>query len=61
MTPAAVHNVVREGYNIEGSCVGDILTACCCGPCAAVRLAAEVQHRGGGAHKPLMQGKPMTY
>jgi len=45
-TPAMLHNVIREGYGIEGGCVGDIAVTLCCTPCAANRAAQEVKLRG---------------
>lgn len=45
-TPAMLHNVIREGYGIEGSCMGDICVTLFCTPCAINRAAQEVKLRG---------------
>jgi hypothetical protein len=45
-TPAMLHNVVREGYGIQGSCMGDICVTACCHVCAINRMAQEVKIRG---------------
>ena len=44
--PVAIRNIVREGYGIEGSCFGDILTTCCLPCCTGIQLRAEVNARG---------------
>lgn len=41
------HNIIREGYGISGTCIGDILCGLCCGPCAVTRMRGEVLARGG--------------
>eukprot|EP01063_Lacrimia_lanifica_P019482 TRINITY_DN267_c0_g1_i5.p1 TRINITY_DN267_c0_g1~~TRINITY_DN267_c0_g1_i5.p1 ORF type:complete len:221 (+),score=64.80 TRINITY_DN267_c0_g1_i5:63-725(+) len=41
VNPLVVGNLVREGYGIEGGCVGDILTGLCCGPCSVLRIQNE--------------------
>jgi hypothetical protein len=46
LSAVAVHNIVREGYGIEGSCMTDICTVMWCTPCAINRLRQEVQARG---------------
>lgn len=44
--PAAVRATFRHGYGIDGSCISDILTACCCGLCTIAQLSREAQIRG---------------
>jgi hypothetical protein len=45
-TPQMLHNIVREGYGIEGSCLGDVCLMMWCAPCAVNRAAQEVKMRG---------------
>lgn len=45
-TAPALRNIVREGYGIHGNCMGDMCYSCCCAPCSAVQVAAEVEKRG---------------
>eukprot|EP01084_Bolivina_argentea_P187569 323054_1 len=42
----AVRNIIREGYGIEGTCVGDVCVTCCCPCCAAIQVNSEVTARG---------------
>ncbi len=44
--PVLLYNMVREGYGIDGSCLGDTLTVCLCSCCAVTRVRAEVAKRG---------------
>ncbi len=37
---------VRDTFGIEGSTGGDAFAACCCGCCASVQLANELDDRG---------------
>merc|ERR1711935_379659 len=41
-----VRNIVREAYNIEGTCLGDLCWPCCFGPCSAAQLLRETKSRG---------------
>ena len=47
LSSAMARNMIREGYGIQGSCLGDIIMSCLCGPCSAVQLRQEVASRGG--------------
>lgn len=41
---------IRARYNLQGSCLVDIATACCCGLCDLVQQDKEVAtHEKGGA------------
>lgn len=44
----ATRNIVREGYHIEGSCIGDLCLPfwCCTGPCALCQVLRETKIRG---------------
>ena len=44
--PCAIYNFIREGYGIEGSCMGDILWNCCCPVCTIVQMWEETRLRG---------------
>jgi len=46
MMHPATRNVIREGYEIEGDCVGDIFFGMCCIPCSACQIANEVAATG---------------
>lgn len=39
---------VREKYNIEGNTCTDLLSHLCCGCCAIIQEANEIQGRGDG-------------
>ena len=39
-------NIIREGYNIKGNCVDDILIHTFCNPCSNIQLYTEVKRRG---------------
>jgi Cys-rich protein (TIGR01571 family) len=39
------YSIIREGYNINGSCFQDILIGCFCSPCAASQLVRETHSR----------------
>jgi hypothetical protein len=41
-----LHNIIREGYGVQGSCLGDICVSTFCLPCAVNRMAQEVKVRG---------------
>eukprot|EP01001_Neometanema_parovale_P009322 NODE_5564_length_932_cov_102.831891_g5341_i0.p1 GENE.NODE_5564_length_932_cov_102.831891_g5341_i0~~NODE_5564_length_932_cov_102.831891_g5341_i0.p1 ORF type:complete len:233 (-),score=44.44 NODE_5564_length_932_cov_102.831891_g5341_i0:232-876(-) len=51
MTPAFIRSVIREGYGIEGSCAGDLLSPYCCPCCTARQLLYETQMRGSKTMK----------
>lgn len=54
LTPASLRNIIREGYQIEGGCMEDILCGLFCFPCAINEQINEVELRGatrGGATK----------
>ena len=53
-------NIVREGYHLDGSCVGDIICATCFAPCAANQLRQEVDVRGPKALQDVQQLVPPT-
>lgn len=36
---------IREKYNLQGSCLVDIATACCCGCCDLIQQEKEAAHR----------------
>lgn len=57
MTLPGIRNTLREGYHIEGDCLGDILLSMYCRPCVVAQMMAEVQARGGrgGAFVPGMR------
>eukprot|EP01084_Bolivina_argentea_P206263 352201_1 len=44
--PVAVRNIIREGYGIEGGCLGDVCTTLFCPCCVGIQLRAEVNKRG---------------
>ncbi|CAM9773841.1 unnamed protein product [Chrysoparadoxa australica] len=47
MTSCAARSIIREGYNIEGSCCGeDILKPAFCPCLSAIQMLNEVKHRG---------------
>jgi Cys-rich protein (TIGR01571 family) len=46
MTTPLTRSIIREGYNIEGSCGGDILFGTCCGACAICQSFNEAKERG---------------
>jgi len=39
-------SIIRHGYNISGSCIGDICAMHCCQPCAIGRMKRETDKRG---------------
>ncbi|XP_062393692.1 cornifelin homolog A-like [Sardina pilchardus] len=41
----ALRSDIRERYNIKGSLCLDWMVGCCCGPCAVVQMAKEVNKR----------------
>ena len=43
---------LREKYNLQGSCLVDLATACCCGCCDLIQQDKEAEYReaqGAGA------------
>lgn len=38
---------LREKYNLQGSCIVDLATACCCGCCDLIQQDKEAEHREG--------------
>jgi PLAC8 family len=40
---------VRKKYNLQGSCIEDILLSCCCGCCSLIQQDKEAEYR-----EPLM-------
>uniref|UniRef100_A0A7S2XYH0 Uncharacterized protein n=1 Tax=Fibrocapsa japonica TaxID=94617 RepID=A0A7S2XYH0_9STRA len=46
VSPCLARSVIREGYNIEGNCFGDLIYPCCCPSCAACQMLNEVDERG---------------
>jgi len=55
---------IRAKYNLQGSCLTDIATACCCGICDLVQQDKEVAtHEKGGApiEEQYQSSGGMTY
>ncbi len=56
---------IRQKYNLQGNCLTDIATACCCGLCDMVQQDKEATLReaqGAGAVKQQYQApNNMTY
>lgn len=46
LSHCAIRNIIRQGYQIEGTCIGDICKSTLCTPCSAIQLVAEVEKRG---------------
>eukprot|EP00052_Salpingoeca_macrocollata_P021964 m.189410 g.189410 ORF g.189410 m.189410 type:complete len:288 (-) comp21672_c0_seq4:185-1048(-) len=46
VSPCLARSVVREGYNISGNCVGDLLLPAFCPCCTTCQLLNEVRYRG---------------
>eukprot|EP00760_Papus_ankaliazontas_P032954 PhM_4_TR609/c1_g1_i1/m.26097 len=46
VNPVLARNIIREGYGIEGGCMGDIMIAACLPCCNACQLLEEVNVRG---------------
>lgn len=42
---AMQHQMIREKYNLEGSCVSDLLRAWCCNCCTVIQQDKETEHR----------------
>ena len=42
---------MRQEYNIEGSCCGDVLAVTCCPGCAYVQMKMEVEVKGSAFQK----------
>lgn len=38
VSPCAIRNIIRQGYDIEGTCIGDICVTCLCPFCSACQL-----------------------
>ena len=36
---------IRERYNLQGSCMGDIAKSCCCACCAVIQAEKESEDR----------------
>lgn len=49
---------IRQRYNLQGSCLIDLATACCCGCCDLIQ-----QEKESAAREPLMHpgGKAEQY
>ena len=41
VSPCAIRNIIREGYDIEGTCLGDICVTILCPFCSACQLFHE--------------------
>lgn len=57
---------IRAKYNLQGNCLTDIATACCCGLCDLVQQDKEAAYRelnSGGAVSEQYKAPPggMTY
>ncbi|KAH6955773.1 PLAC8 family-domain-containing protein [Ilyonectria robusta] len=55
---------IREKYNLQGSCLVDIATACCCGICDLVQQEKETVHRnaqGGAVSEQYKTNDDMAY
>ncbi|KAK0616721.1 PLAC8 family-domain-containing protein [Immersiella caudata] len=46
---------IRARYNLQGSCLVDIATACCCGVCDLVQQDKEVDTHEKGGSAPIQQ------
>jgi len=51
LTPAALRNIVREGYHIRGDCCSDIFAGACIPCCTVLQVSKEVDIRGPPAAK----------
>ncbi|EXJ72048.1 uncharacterized protein A1O5_04551 [Cladophialophora psammophila CBS 110553] len=58
---------IRKKYNLQGDCVGDLLTSCCCGCCSLIQQDKEAEFRekelaekvnGAGYTKPQDMAYP---
>ena len=56
---------VRRKYDLQGSCVSDILMSCCCGCCSIIQQDNEVAFRegevAGNVKEQYKTGDQMTY
>lgn len=56
---------IRAKYNLQGSCLVDIATACCCGCCDLIQQDKEVAHREplqqAATQQPYKGGEEMTF
>jgi Cys-rich protein (TIGR01571 family) len=56
---------VRRKYDLQGSCVSDILLTCCCGCCSIIQQDNEAAHRekelAGNVKEQYKSGDQMTY
>jgi Cys-rich protein (TIGR01571 family) len=57
---------IREKYNLAGSCIVDIATACCCALCDLTQAEKEVEYRApllaqGGVKEQYQTNNSMTY
>eukprot|EP01084_Bolivina_argentea_P153152 267055_1 len=44
--PPVARSIIREGYGIEGGCLGDMCLPLFCPCCVGIQLRAEVNERG---------------
>jgi Cys-rich protein (TIGR01571 family) len=56
---------VRRKYDLQGSCVSDILISCCCGCCSLIQQDNEAAFRegelAGNVKEQYKSGEQMTY
>ncbi len=57
---------IRTKYNLQGNCIVDIATACCCALCDLVQQEKEVSFRGaapppGGIKEQYQPAAGMSY
>jgi len=58
---------MRQKYHLQGNCVTDILTACCCALCDLTQAEKEASHRepllaqSGGVKEQYQATGGMTY
>lgn len=59
---------IRNRYNLQGSCLVDLATACCCGCCDLVQQEKESEQReallradGAAAAQQYQSAEGMTY
>jgi len=57
---------IRAKYNLQGNCVTDIATACCCALCDLVQAEKEAAHQEpllaqGGVKEPYQPAAGMSY
>lgn len=49
VSTCVVRNIVREAYNIEGTCLGDLCVPCWCGCCSTAQVLRESAARGSAS------------